>query len=90
MNTTVAKLAGQPGAYECTLATPDGEKVEKIGSAVVACGWVPMDDKYLAPLGLGSSDKIVTAAAFQKMVAQGRVDAKRIAFVLDTTVAEEE
>lgn len=90
MNTTVAKLAGQPGAYECTLATPNGEKVEKIGSAVVACGWVPMDDKYLAPLGLGSSDKIVTAAAFQKMVAQGRVDAKRIAFVLDTTVAEEE
>ena len=81
MNTTVAKLAGQPGAYECTLATPNGEKVEKIGSAVVACGWVPMDDKYLAPLGLGSSDKIVTAAAFQKMVAQGRVDAKRTAFV---------
>ena len=90
MNTTVAKLAGQPGAYVCTLATPNGEKEEKIGSAVVACGWVPMDDKYLAPLGLGSSDKIVTAATFQKMVAEGRVDAKRIAFVLDTTVAEEE
>ena len=90
LETTVAKLAGQPGDYVCTLATPKGEEEVQIGAAVVATGWVPLDDKYLAPMGLGSTPKIVTAAEFGKMLVAGKVNAKRIAFVLDTTLAEEE
>lgn len=90
LSSTVAKLAGQPGAYTVTLATPKGEEEIKVGSAVVAAGWVPLDKKYLAAMGLGSSDKVVTSAEFGKMLVQGRVNARRIAFVLDTTVAEED
>ena len=89
MSSTVAKLAGQPGQYTLTLNTPEGEKTLEVGSAVVAAGWTPLDPKYMEAMGLGVSPKVMHAAEFGKQFLAGKITARRIAFVLDTTLAEE-
>ncbi|MBO4369498.1 MAG: hydrogenase iron-sulfur subunit, partial [Desulfovibrio sp.] len=83
----MAKLEGQPGEYVAHITTPGGEKEEKIGTVILATGWVPLDNKYLAPMGLGSNPRVVTAYDFGKMLASGETLPKRVAFVLDTTIA---
>lgn len=88
LNATVAKLEGEPGEFTATISTPEGEKSLQVGAVVLATGWVPLDAKYLAPMGLGKSPAIVHAGQFAKMLADGTVTARRIAFVLDTTIAE--
>ena len=85
----MAKLEGQPGEFKATVATADGEQTFDIGSVVLATGWVPLAEKYLESMGLGVNPKVVHAAQFAKMLGEGKVDARRIAFVLDTTIAEE-
>ncbi|WP_297669097.1 FAD-dependent oxidoreductase [uncultured Desulfovibrio sp.] len=89
LNAHMEKLEGQPGEYKATFATPSGSQTVEVGSVVLATGWVPLDKKFLAPLGLGQSEKVVDAATFGKMLVAGEVNARRIAFVLDTTVAED-
>lgn len=87
-NATVAKLAGEPGKFTATISTPDGEKEYEVGAVVLASGWVPLAEKYLAPMGLGKSPSIVHAGQFARMLVEGKVNARRIAFVLDTSLAE--
>lgn len=82
------RLEGEPGQFNAMIKTPAGEKNFEVGSVVVATGWVPLSEKYLAPMGLGKSPAIITAAQFAKMLVQNEVKARRIAFVLDTTIAE--
>ena len=89
LNAHMEKLEGQPGEYKATFSTPSGQQTVDIGSVVLATGWVPLDQKYLSPMGLGQSDNVVDAAAFGKMLVAGKVRARRIAFVLDTSLAEE-
>lgn len=89
LNAHMEKLEGQPGAFTAVIATNDGSVSVEVGAVVLASGWVPLDEKYLAPMGLGKSPKVVHAAQFGKMLAAGEVTARRIAFVLDTTLAEE-
>ncbi|MDR1857051.1 MAG: hydrogenase iron-sulfur subunit [Desulfovibrio sp.] len=86
---SMEKLEGQPGEFEATVSTPSGPMTHKVGAVVLATGWKPLDAKYLAPMGLGVSPNVVDAATFGKMLAAGEVTARRIAFVLDTTIAEE-
>ena len=88
LNSVMEKLTGQPGEYQATIATANGSKTEAIGTVILATGWVPLESKFLEPMGLGKSPKVVTAADFAKMLNDGNVVAKRIAFVLDTTLAE--
>ena len=83
------KLEGQPGEFKATFATPSGSQTIEVGAVVLATGWVPLDQKFLAPMGLGQSTKVVDAATFGKMLVADQVNARRIAFVLDTTIAEE-
>ncbi|MBQ9407383.1 MAG: hydrogenase iron-sulfur subunit [Desulfovibrio sp.] len=89
LNAHMEKLEGQPGEYTASIATPGGTQSVAVGAVVLATGWLPLDHKFLAPMGLGQSDKVVDAATFGKMLVEGKVRAKRIAFVLDTTLAEE-
>lgn len=88
LSSTVAKLAGQPGEYTLTIKTPKGEEEMQVGSAVVAAGWTPLDPKYLESMGLGVSPRVITSAEFGKRFLEGRITERRIAFVLDTTIAE--
>ena len=91
MESSITKLAGQPGAYTVTIATPEGEKQFAIGACIVATGWVPLDPSYMTGMGLGSSDRVVTSAQFGKMLKDGTAtNYARVAFVLDTTLAEED
>lgn len=87
-NSTVKTLEGEPGEFLAKISTSDDEKEYRIGSVVLATGWVPLADKYLAPMGLGSSPAIIQAAQFAKMLVEDKVKARRIAFVLDTTLSE--
>ena len=89
LNARMEKLEGQPGEFTAVIATAGGPVSVEVGAVVLASGWVPLDEKYLAPMGLGVSPKVVHAAQFGKMLVAGEVTARRIAFVLDTTLAEE-
>lgn len=89
LNARMEKLEGQPGEFTAVIATAGGPVSVEVGAVVLASGWVPLDEKYLAPMGLGVSPKVVHAAQFGKMLVVGEVTARRIAFVLDTTLAEE-
>ncbi len=88
LESTVARLSGQPGEYVATIATKDGEKTFEVGSAVVAAGWTALAPEYLGAMGLGKSPKVMHAAEFGKNFLAGKITARRIAFVLDTTLAE--
>ncbi|MDE5833868.1 MAG: hydrogenase iron-sulfur subunit [Desulfovibrio sp.] len=88
LNATMKTLVGEPGEYKAIANVGGEEKSWEVGAVVVATGWVPLSEKYLAPMGLGSSPAIITAAQFAQMLVKNEVKAKRIAFVLDTTIAE--
>ncbi len=87
----LSKLTGCPGEYTALVGTADGEKSFEIGAVVLATGWLPLDTKVLAPLGYGSSSKIVTSAEFELMVKKDEFRAKRVAFINNVAncVAEE-
>ena len=89
LNSQMEKLEGQPGEYTASIKTSSGTKTEAIGTVILATGWMALDNKYLEPMGLGKNPRIVTAMDFSKMLAKGSPIPKRVAFVLDTTLAEE-
>lgn len=88
LQSTVAKLEGQPGEFTAEINTPKGMVTVQVGAVVLATGWTPLDGKYLQPMGYGSP-AIIHAGQFAKMLVEGTVTARRIAFVLDTTLAEQ-
>ena len=83
---TLLRLAGSPGCYTATVATPAGEQSVEIGSVVLATGWQPQDPKVLEPLGYGKSPKVVTSDEFEKLAKSGGLRAKRVAFILNTAL----
>lgn len=87
LQSTVAKLAGQPGEFTAEISTPHGTVTVEVGAVVLATGWTPLDGKYLEPMGYGSPS-VIHAGQFAEMLAKGTVTARRIAFILDTTLAE--
>lgn len=89
LNARMQSLDGQPGEFTAGIATATGVISVPVGAVVLAAGWVPPAEKYLECMGLGKSPKVVHAAQFGKMLVAGEVTAKRIAFVLDTTLAED-
>lgn len=80
-SSVLSKLAGCPGTYTATITSNGQDKDFEIGSVVLATGWLPMGKEALAPLGYGTSPKIVTAAEFELMVKNGELKAKRVAFI---------
>ena len=89
LKATMSKLVGQPGQYTAEIQVGENTANEAIGSVILATGWTPLDPKFLEPMGLGKTRKVVTAAEFGKMLISDAPMPKRIAFVLDTTIAEE-
>ncbi len=87
---TMAKLSGQPGEFHAIIKTDQGDVEVPVGAVVLATGWVPLDaKKYLAPMGYGISPNVMTAGEFGKLLREGKMHAKRVAFVLDTALAED-
>ncbi|MCL1939050.1 MAG: hydrogenase iron-sulfur subunit [Desulfovibrionaceae bacterium] len=81
---TLTCLAGAPGQYLATISGPSGAQDVEVGAAVLATGWQPLDNKFLAPFGYGISPNVVTSAEFELMAKKGELKAKRVAFLLDT------
>lgn len=77
-------LAGAPGQYLASIASPSGEQKIEVGACVLATGWQPQDTKLLEPLGYGKYPRVVTAAEFEKMAKDGALSARRVAFILNT------
>jgi len=71
--TKVVKTAGQPGQFDVTLATPDGEVTDRIGSIVMATGWKPYDAAKLGHLGFGVSPDVITNVDLERMAASGEI-----------------
>ncbi|MCP5120174.1 MAG: FAD-dependent oxidoreductase, partial [bacterium] len=71
--TKIVKTDGQPGQFDVTMATPDGEVTDRVGAVVMATGWKPYDPSKLAPLGYGVSADVVTNVELEKMAAEGEL-----------------
>ena len=72
-STEVARIEGQPGNFNVTLATISGEQAIQAGAIVVAAGWKPYDASRLAALGYGLTPDVVTSAELERMAAAGPI-----------------
>lgn len=84
----LTKLAGMPGEFTAIVKTPTGDEEIAVGAVVLATGWQPQDAKLLAPLGYGNVPNVVTSAEFEKMVKEGTMTARRVAFILNTSLCD--
>ncbi len=66
LSTEIVKTSGQPGMFDVTLRTEQGEQAIRAGAIVVATGWKPYDATRLAHLGYGLSPDVITNADFEK------------------------
>ena len=73
VNAKILKTEGQPGMFEVTLDTPDGEIHDRVGSVVMATGWTPYDAAKLGHLGYGASDNVVTNVELEKLALAGEI-----------------
>jgi quinone-modifying oxidoreductase subunit QmoB len=72
-STRVAKVEGQPGAFQVS-AVQDGTSTDLgVGSIVLATGWEPYDATKLTHLGFGQSPNIVTSVTLEEMVKENRL-----------------
>lgn len=71
--TTVARITGQPGQFNVTLATPNGEVTFTAGAIVQATGARPYDASKLPHLGFGASPNIITSWQLDEMLSRGEV-----------------
>lgn len=88
LSSTVVGLSGMPGEFTAKIKTPTGEEEILVGSVVLATGWIPQNTKVLAPLGYGSVPNVVTSVEFEKMVKEGTMLARRVAFILNTSLCD--
>ena len=65
------RLSGQPGRYDVTIRTGDGDEQATVGAVVVATGWVPGDPARHESYGLGTYPNVVTTMAVEEMVQRG-------------------
>jgi quinone-modifying oxidoreductase subunit QmoB len=69
----VARVAGQPGRFEVTVAR-NGEALEFVAGAIVlATGWKPADETRLHRYGYGRIANVVTSLEFEEMMSKGAV-----------------
>lgn len=78
---TPKSIKGQPGQFDCVVQTAGGEETFKAGAIVQATGANPYDPARLAHLGYGSSPRVVTSHELEQKLVDGRLDAKRVAFI---------
>lgn len=69
----IVKTDGQPGMFDVTVATENGEQTIRAGAIVCTPGWKPYDASRLTNLGFGASPDVVTAVEFETMARQGIV-----------------
>jgi len=73
VNAKIIKTDGQPGQFDVTLDTPDGQLEERVGSIVMATGWKPYDASKLGHLGYGASDDVITNVELERLASGGEI-----------------
>ena len=65
-----AAVWANPGRYDVTIRTGDGDEQATVGAVVVATGWVPGDPARHESYGLGAYPNVVTTMAVEEMAQQ--------------------
>jgi len=73
LSTKILRTDGQPGQFDVTLQTPDGEVTDRVGAIVMATGWKPYDASRLGHLGYGASKDVITNVELEQMAAAGEI-----------------
>ncbi len=89
LSTVVEKTEGQPGQLDVTLNSGDKTTAMRVGSVIMATGFVSYDATKLEHLGYGSTDDIVTCEQLEGMLSadvlrrpSDQREVKSVAFVL--------
>jgi quinone-modifying oxidoreductase subunit QmoB len=72
-STKILRTSGQPGMFDVTVATEDGQTTTRVGSIVLATGWKPYDATKLGHLGYGLSPDVVTNVELERMASAGAI-----------------
>ncbi len=70
LETTVAKITGQPGQYTVQLEKGEELLERKVGSVILAAGWQPYDPSNLGHLGYGISPNVVTNIQVEEIASE--------------------
>ncbi|AGL03021.1 FAD-dependent oxidoreductase [Desulfoscipio gibsoniae] len=77
----IAKTDGGPGMFDVTIAQNGSETEERVGAIVLAAGAKPYDPEKLGHLGFGKYENVITQLMFEEMVAAGKMEANKVAFI---------
>ncbi|MBU1486666.1 hydrogenase iron-sulfur subunit [bacterium] len=69
----IEKTSGQPGEFEVTIARNGGRETVKVGSIVLAAGFVPYDAAKLGHLGYGKYKNVITNTQMEEMAKEGKI-----------------
>ncbi len=73
LSSEIASVSGQPGEFDVTVKTPQGEVAVRAGAIVQATGFKPYEIAKLAHLGGGTVDNVITSARFEEIAAAGKI-----------------
>ncbi|MBF0564403.1 MAG: hydrogenase iron-sulfur subunit [Nitrospirae bacterium] len=74
LNSTIAKIEGEPGMYDVTVNKSGTEEVFRIGAIILATGWKPYDASPLsAKYGYGRFKNVVTNVEMEDLASKGRI-----------------
>ena len=89
LSTVVEQTEGQPGQLDVTLNSGGKTSSVRVGSVVMATGFVPYDATKLEHLGYGTSPDVVTCEQLEELLSDGVLrrpsdqrEVKSLAFVL--------
>lgn len=68
----IEKTSGQPGEFEVTIAQNGTKETVKVGSIVLAAGFVPYDAAKLGHLGYGKYRNVITNVRMEEMAKDGK------------------
>ncbi|HCH00136.1 MAG TPA: heterodisulfide reductase subunit A, partial [Actinobacteria bacterium] len=84
----VEKVAGQPGKFVVTIASPQGAVETVAGAVIMASGWKPYDANKLDNYGFGQFPNVITNVMMEEMAKNGPITrpsdgapAKSVAFI---------
>ncbi|MDP2211769.1 MAG: hydrogenase iron-sulfur subunit [Candidatus Aquicultor sp.] len=84
----VEKVAGQPGKFVVTIASPQGAVETTAGAVIMASGWKPYDANKLDKYGFGQFPNVITNVMMEEMAKNGPITrpsdgapAKSVAFI---------
>ncbi|HUA86535.1 MAG TPA: FAD-dependent oxidoreductase [Bryobacteraceae bacterium] len=73
LSSTVAGIAGQPGAFDVTIESSGEKSQVRAGAVIMATGWKPYDAGQLTRYGLGMYPNVITSVTLEALAAGGKI-----------------